>query len=218
MTHLSEAERQELADRTISGTQAAALAAHMAECVECAADVARLRSIVERVRDVPAPVPPEQLDLAWPAIRARIEAAKVRALLPPDARPEGARRVRRVAWAAAAIAAAACVAVGIHVRNRDAIPPAIAPNAPAALRPAVDSQVTSQADIQRLLDEIELEKAMLPPATAAVADSDLRAIDSAIADLRDALARDPNNPAIRQLLAESYRQQQDLLKRLHNAS
>ena len=59
---------------------------------------------------------------------------------------------------------------------------------------------------------------MLPPATAALADSDLRAIDAAIAELRDALARDPNNPAIRQLLAESYRQQQDLLKRLHNAS
>ncbi|MGH7646823.1 MAG: zf-HC2 domain-containing protein, partial [Gemmatimonadaceae bacterium] len=67
MTHLTEAERQELADRTMSGTQAAALTAHLAECVDCAADVARLRSIVERVRDVPVPAPPEPLHLVWPA-------------------------------------------------------------------------------------------------------------------------------------------------------
>lgn len=216
MTHLTEAERQDLADGTVTGTEAAALAAHLATCDDCAADVARLRSIVQRVRDVPAPT--EQLDLVWPAIRSRIDGGKVRTLPAPDAPQADAPRVRRIAWLAAAVAAAACVVVGIHLRNHGTLAPVVPPNAPAALRPAVDSGVTSQADIQRLLDEIEMEKAMLPPATAAVADSDLRAIDAAIAELRDALARDPNNPAIRQLLAASYRQQQDLLKRLHNAS
>jgi len=39
----------------------------------------------------------------------------------------------------------------------------------------------------------------------------------AIAELKDAIVRDPNNPALRQLLATSYRQKVELLKRA-NAS
>jgi len=38
-------------------------------------------------------------------------------------------------------------------------------------------------------------------------------VDVAIAELKDAIARDPNNPALRQLLATSYRQKVELLKR-----
>ena len=216
MTHLTEAERQGLADGSITADGAASLATHLSACTDCAADVARLRSIVRRVHDVPAPA--GALDGLWPDIRARIEGAKIRALPPRVARPAATRRVRRIAWLGGAVAAAACIAAGVYLRSRAAPDAGPTPNGAAALEPAIDSSGSSQADIQRLLDEIQREKAMLPPATAALADSDLRAIDAAIAELRDALARDPNNPAIRQLLAESYRQQQDLLKRLHNAS
>lgn len=218
MTHLTEAERQGLADGAITADRAAALATHLSACTECAADVARLRSVVRRVHDLPAPAQHDALGALWPDIRARIEGGKVRALPAADVPPPARQRVRRGAWLGAAVAAAVCIAAGVYVRGHRGVDLGPAPNGPATLEPAVDSGGTSQADIQRLLDEIQMEKAMLPPATAAVADSDLRAIDAAIAELREALARDPNNPAIRQLLAESYRQQQDLLKRLHNAS
>jgi hypothetical protein len=216
MSHLTEAERQGLAEGSITADRGAALAAHLSGCAECAADVEQLRSIVQRVHDLPAPV--GALDGLWPDIGTRIEGAKVRALSAHDVRPVAGRRLRRVAWLGGAVAAAACIAAGVYLRGRPAADAGPAPNGAPTLQPAVDSSGTSQADIQRLLDEIQMEKAMLPPATAAVADSDLRAIDAAIAELREALARDPNNPAIRQLLAESYRQQQDLLTRLHNAS
>ena len=58
---------------------------------------------------------------------------------------------------------------------------------------------------------------MLRPDTRAALDRDLRAVDVAIAELKAAIARDPNNPALRQLLASSYKQKVDLLKRVGNA-
>jgi len=218
MTHLTEAERQCLADGTVAPNEADALASHAAVCAECAADVERLRATIRRLRG--EAVPNVELEAMWPAIRERIERAKVRAL-PASASP--ARRPWRGVWIGAGTAAAVvCLALLLRVHPHEppgsAPPPgSFVPNV-ATPTPAADSAGTSQAEIQRLLDEIELEKAMLPPATAAVADSDLRAIDQAIAELKDAIARDPNNPALRQMLAASYKQQQDLLRRLHNAS
>src|SRR5205823_196499 len=64
----------------------------------------------------------------------------------------------------------------------------------------------------------ELQRALLRPETRASLDRDLRTVDVAIAELKDAVARDPNNPALRRLLASSYRQKIDLLKRVGNAS
>jgi len=58
----------------------------------------------------------------------------------------------------------------------------------------------------------------LRPDAAKALDHDLRVVDVAIAELKDAVARDPNNPALRRLLATSYRQKVDLLKRIANAS
>lgn len=216
MNHLTEAERQEIADRTIRADRAAALAEHLSGCADCAADVARLRSIVHRVRTEVGPA--DELEALWPAIRARIAVGRVRTSRGAGRGARRARRWGRAAWVSGAVALAASVTIALQLRGRPAEPPAAPPNVGPVLQPAADSGAASQADIQRLLDEIQMEKAMLPPATAAVADSDLSAIDSAIAELREALARDPHNAGIQQMLAESYRQQRDLLKRLHNAS
>jgi hypothetical protein len=50
-----------------------------------------------------------------------------------------------------------------------------------------------------------------------VIDRDLKTIDGAIDELKLAIANDPRNLALRQLLASSYRQKVDLLKRAGNA-
>lgn len=218
MTHLTEAERQCLADGTVAREHADALASHLAACADCAADVERLRAAIQLMRA--APKPNAEVDGMWPAIRERIERGKVRPL--STSAPTARQAWRRIWIGAAAVAAVVCLAVLLRVRPHE--PPGSAPPAGSfvpnggGVTPAGDSTGANQAELQRLLDEIELEKAMLPPSTAAVADSDLHAIDQAIAELKDAIARDPNNPALRQMLAESYQQQQDLLRRLHNAS
>lgn len=219
MTHLTEAERQDLADGSAPAELARALESHVAGCAGCAADVERLRAVVARLRS--APEPNDNVDTMWPAIRDRIERGKLASLPAPAARR--ARTWRQVWIGGGAAAAAVCVVLLLEVQPHEPAgqpPPAghTVPNGQPGVQPISDTAGESQADVQRLLDEIELEKAMLPPATAAVADSDLRVIDRAIAELKDALARDPNNPALRQMLADSYRQQQDLLRRMHNVS
>jgi hypothetical protein len=55
------------------------------------------------------------------------------------------------------------------------------------------------------------------PELARIVERDLRAIDVAIAELQGAIRTDPNNPALRRLLASSYRQKVDFLKRVSNA-
>jgi hypothetical protein len=49
-------------------------------------------------------------------------------------------------------------------------------------------------------------------------DDDLKTVDLAIAELQAAVARDPRNPALRTMLASSYRQKVDVLKKISNAS
>ena len=81
-----------------------------------------------------------------------------------------------------------------------------------------DSAHAYQQEVQALLDEMALRRAMMRPDVAARMEHDVRVIDSAIAELQDALKHDPNNPALRQLLAASFRQKRDLLRRAEDAS
>ena len=227
MTHLSEEERQGLADGTLSFERAAIASAHLATCDACAADVNRLRAVVRRVSSAPASAADGHTDELWPAIRARIEERKVVPLpVAATTRPGSWLRERR-AWMLLSAAAAIVIAAVALQRARTPSPsptaaatpvPKVLPSSAATVAPASANTRISQEEIQRLLDEVEMQKAMLPPGRAALADSDARAIDQAIAELRDALAHDPDNPALRQLLAEAVQQQGDLIKRMRNGS
>jgi hypothetical protein len=81
----------------------------------------------------------------------------------------------------------------------------------------VDSTHAYEQEAQELLNRLELQRAMLRPETRAALDRDLHVVDVAISELKGAVARDPNNPALRQLLASSYLQKVNLLKRAGNA-
>jgi hypothetical protein len=207
---------------------------HLATCRECAADVARLERLMARVHAAPAPTAP--VDELWSDLRARIDETKLAPLATksvnapsPAWRPAGvARRVATVAVIVVAIAGITSVA-GLVIApriNRSAVngaspvaqvqTTATPANAPA-LTAAADSERLYEEEAQLLLNRLELERSMLRPETARAVDRDLRVIDQAIAELKDAVARDPRNAALHQLLASSYRQKAELLKRLANA-
>ena len=80
-----------------------------------------------------------------------------------------------------------------------------------------DSTEVYEAEAKILLDRLEIQRATLRPETVAAIDRNLHTVDVAIAELKDAIARDPRNPALRQLLATSYRQKVELLKHAANA-
>jgi len=218
--HLTEAERQTLADGSMATRQARGLQAHLRACPSCAADVDRLRMIARRYGE-PAPRDPVLAGL-WPEIRSRIERRKVVPIPPAAASPRPAPSLRRsvllIAGTAAGLAAAAVLwlrparlgpgPVSDQVRARDSI---------QALVLVADSIRSYRDEAQVLLDRLELQRAMIRPEAMASIERDLGVIDRSIEELELAIQRDPRNPTLRQLLVSSYRQKVEVLKRVGNA-
>ena len=69
--HLTEAERHDAADGTRSPEQSGDAAEHLGHCESCAADVARIKQLMTRIRELPAPA--NSGDDLWADIRSRIE-------------------------------------------------------------------------------------------------------------------------------------------------
>lgn len=215
--HLTEEERHGLADDSLPADRRADTESHVAECAECAGDVARLRSFVARVKQLPD-APHAELDALWPAIRSRIEHGKVVSLdveRTTRGAPSWARLAVIITGVAAALVLAFTLGRATGPRRNDDVTVA---TGTIPVVSVADSSRLYQQEVEALLQEFELRRATMRPSTTASVERDLRILDDAIGELTDALARDPNNPALRQLLAASYRQKRDLLKQVDNAS
>ena len=210
--HLSEDERQALADGSLTGDRALAAQEHLRRCAACAADVGTLEATMMTIRA--ASPPTSQIDEMWPAIRARIEHAKVLSL--PNSRPALARP-RRWIIAGILLAAASIVVAVVLSRAPHPVNRVIATSPNDSLLLVADSVQSYETEARILLDHLEVQRAIMRPEAASIIDHDLAAIDSAIAELNIAIANDPHNAALRRLLAESYRQKVELLKRAQNA-
>lgn len=81
---------------------------------------------------------------------------------------------------------------------------------PAQLASAENGYTRSVSVLQATLDE---RRDSLAPSTVAVVERSLRVADSAIAEAREALARDPANVALARLFASNYERKIDLLRR-----
>ena len=210
--HLTEAERHDVADGTMAPDQRADVNAHLEHCEECANDVARVKTLMTRLREAPAPAH-SGADL-WPEIRSRIEREKIIQLPATDTSPAAKRSTKRWLLIAAGVAAALLLIIALpQARQRGkAFPPNAAVT--AELQLVADSARAFEREATILLNELELRRAMLRPQQRATLDRDLKILDDAILELKEAIARDPNNPALRRLLASSYKQKVDLLKRV----
>lgn len=215
MTHLTEEQRHGLADGSL---ESPAAAAHLRECAACSADVDRIRRLMTRVsHSNPAPVEADDL---WPSIRARIEGQKV---VPLPARGEGAPArpgLHKWVWGIGGVLAAGLIALWVarpRAGTADSTNVAQVGDSGVSLVAVMDSTHAYEQEAQALLNRLELQRATMRPELARIVERDLRAIDVAIAELQGAIRTDPNNPALRRLLASSYRQKVDLLKRVSNA-
>lgn len=213
MNHLTEEERQGVADGSREPTP------HLETCAECAADVDRIRRLMKLVKDSKSPDADVPAEL-WPGIRSRIEEKKVVSMPAREGERAGWREGRR--WAIGGVVAAGLVAALWLGRGRAAPGESTTPidgaDSGIAFVALVDSTHAYQEEAQQLLNHIELQRAMLRPEAKVALERDLKVIDVAIAELQDAIRNDPKNPALRRLLASSYRQKVDLLKRVSNAS
>lgn len=215
--HLTEEQRHRAAEGGVAPDEEAAMKRHLRICDSCAIDVARLARLVAHARaaaTAPAAAPAQDL---WPSIHDRIEQAKVVPLPTPGGEPATRRRrgVRRPILAVGGAAAAVALFLLGRLSNRPD-GSAAAPSAPVIVAIA-DSAGAYEEQARILFDRLELERSRLRPEALAAIDRDLRVVNAAIVELDAAAVREPHNTVVRSLLASSYREKVDILKRLTNA-
>ena len=185
-----EIQLNEFVDGTLGAAARAAVDAHLAECAGCREAVAELRALVAGARGLPRSIEPGR-DL-WAGVRRRI-----------GQRATG--NAQRFWYAALAAAAAAIIVARLSLTAHPPIGPS-----------AGGGWVAVEADYQHsatdLAQTLAVERDRLSPATVAVLERNLAIIDQAIAESREALARDPASVDLRQLVAAAYRQKVELLR------
>jgi hypothetical protein len=196
----------------------APVAEHIAACDLCRSEIEGLLSIVARARELPRSVepPPE----AWAGIRSAIARDESAVREPISAVRFGERR-RPYLLAAAVVLAAVLSSAGtawyLSARNAGNLPAAMAVNAssdaPATLAAFTMEENNYLRTASRLQDLLDQQEGSLAPETVAQLRASLHAIDDAIIEARNALARDPANKLLVEMLSSSYRQKVDLLRR-----
>lgn len=210
MTHLSFDQLSELAERA----DVDVTAGHLAECAECRATLERIRGLVRAARDLPRDIePPAEV---WAALRDRVAGERGRRSV------VHVRRWWHNGWLATAAAVVlvlgtatfmAALARGKSAKAKAmmvATPPQAPPRSTPALL-AVDRNYV--ATIRELREALATQRSELSPGTVATLERSLRVIDAAIAEARTALAADPANQALVDILAGHYAHEVDLLQR-----
>jgi len=218
MTHLTFEEISELADDRLAESReprAENTLAHLADCSSCRATLDRVRALTAAAHALPREIAPP--DDVWNVVRARVaaDAAKAR-----KASPRAASPWWHNGWLASAAAVLLVVGTATFMtlttlasRGRSAKAKAMmvqnAPSTAALL--AVDRNYV--ATIRELRATLDTERTHLAPATVKTLETSLAVIDAAIAEARAALAADPANQSLVDLLASHYERQVDLLQR-----
>ena len=197
-------------DAELGGVEARELEDHLTECSECRAELDGFEALRTEARHLPRSIEPTR-DL-WPGIDSAL-----------------GRRLRdRSLWslryplAAAAvllIAISSTLTLLLHdrspepARSRTMVPAGPAVSADALLasqwRAVEEEYLRATAE---LLDALETARPELPPAAIELIERNLRIIDAAIQESRSALAADPSNRDIVQLLAAGYEKKLELLR------
>jgi anti-sigma-K factor RskA len=197
----------------------APIAEHIAACDLCRSEIEGLQAIVARARELPRSIePPAE---AWTGIRSAIARDESAVREPTSVARFGERRRLYLAAAAvvlAAVLSSAGTAWYLSARNPASnLPAAIAVNnsseTPATLAAFTIEENNYLRTASRLQDLLDQQEGSLAPETVAQLRASLHAIDDAIIEARNALARDPANKLLVQMLSSSYRQKVDLLRR-----
>lgn len=200
-------------DGNLPEAAAAEVAAHLASCALCQERERRLRQVLAHAASLPRSLAPPR-DL-WPDIARRVERE---------------RSWASGSWSPWALAAAATVVVGLAAVLWTGRPPAAVrtveipvatPEARLAALPGVVSDpVLAAAEREyeeaanALLEALQRRQSGVAPETLAAVRSNLEVIDRALAEVREALARNPQNPELNRMLVATHRKKVDVLRRV----
>jgi len=174
------------ADGALDPATVARVDAHLAACAACRAEVAALAAILAEARALPRAIEPGR-DL-WSGIAPRLAA-------------RSARRLPSLQLAAAlALFAGGFAAARLGQRDE----------APTRLATLQAEYAAASTELSRRLAG---ESTGLAPETRRVVERNLEIIDQAIREAEAALAGDPANGALEQMLVARYEQRLELLRR-----
>lgn len=176
--------------------EAAALEAHAGSCADCARLLERLEPVLPAAAGLSKATPPA--DDLWPGIAERIGRGRVAPGI-------------RLSWRALAAAAVLVVAASSGITTlllRQRQPVAVQPPARVLTFEAEYAEAA-----QDLTVALERARQRLSPEAMTAIDRNLAVIDSALAEVRRALDRDPGNTVLEQLVTATWQQKMDLLRR-----
>jgi anti-sigma factor RsiW len=205
--HVLESQLHDLVDDVVPAAERALLEAHLSVCADCAAQLSALTRLRARLRALPLSIEPEA-DLL-PEIRARMRRSSA------WSRSHGMRRPLLAAAAVLLCVLSSAVTLLIQRSTRSEAPMSTVPAAVASAQ-----LVALRATEAHYLDAIEelrvavlRDQAVLEPETVRVLEQSLARIDAALADARAALAADPANAVLAEMLQANYEKKLDLLRR-----
>lgn len=188
---------------------------HLAGCPKCRRAVEQLRAIVEKAAALPREIAPPR-DL-MPGIRRVVEGA--------GEQRASATWMKWAGVAASVIILITAGIIGINIRDADpdgsqlASPPGAV--LPAGHTAATEFQAAEQEYLQAaalLAAALEKQRGSLSPETAAAVDENLKIINEAIENVRQALDADPGNPRNGQVMTALYQQKIEILRRVSRLS
>jgi anti-sigma-K factor RskA len=193
---------------------------HVTTCALCSAEVESLKRILTRAAELPKSIDPPTD--AWLNVRSAI-ARDETAVRSGSAVSRSDILQRRYLLAAAAILIAVLSSAGTSLYMKGHYSGArstggVANSSSGEATPATLAAFTIEENnylrtASMLQDLLDQQEASLAPETVAQLKASLRTIDEAILEARNALARDPANKLLVQMLSASYKQKVDLLRR-----
>ncbi len=207
--HLDDQLLSDLLDDALDVSERTGADAHLATCSECDSRLRTMRGVVTQAATLPrsVDVPADE----WQRIRARIGVREWRGA---GTMPWWTRRSALLAAGLALVMVSSGVTV-LLLRPEPSVTtqaPPVAKGVPATARVAAieDEYAATARELER---ELAARKHALAPETIAAVERSLRTIDAAIAEAREALARDPGSETLERLLVAGHGQKIDLLRR-----
>lgn len=231
--HIGDTELHDYLDDLVAADERAGFDAHLGTCAACASRLRSLEGIQAALRSLPHSIEPAT-DLL-PGIRTRLGmgAAPVRhagdaQVLELPAMPQApyvadgtsAQVRRRMHWPVLAAAAVAlCILSSLVtlaiVRGTRDTQTATATSSPLAEAQLVQLRATEaryQGAIEELRSALLQEQGVLEPETVRLLEQSLTTIDRALAEARAALAADPANALLAEMLRANYEKKLELLR------
>jgi anti-sigma factor RsiW len=240
--HVAFDTLNDYADGVLDERSMSIVSKHIESCSMCAGQYSKLQSVLEFAARLPRTLAPP--DDIWPDLKEALDRRK-EAVLPITAAAShtlskadhGSPRTTRKRWQSPAFLAVAAVILVIVSSGITALvlrgdnaqrlanqyPSVRAPSRVPMPPPVLPVGFTmAEGEYSRaigeLLQAVDAERSRLSPETIRTVDRSLAAIDSAIAEARNALVADPNNATLVDLLSASYQRKLDLLRRTSELS